>query len=196
MLHLFRRILREGPQGGKRPCRVERATSARGAGVAPGRAGRGGSDGGAAWKPASFRGKSWLRRRAMYHVKPIHAWCKCYRFAAECYTPAPAGAPSPRHPWTPSAPCARTRSREAKASHRGRADQSLRPIEQRRKPLTRGSGSRIAPRERHGVGTVARVDQRIVGGLDPIGELARQEQQRFLRLGAVRRRLVDGQYAW
>src|SRR5262249_26268116 len=55
--------------------------------------------------------------------------------------------------------------------------------------------SRIAPREGLRVGAVANIDQRIVGLLDAVGELARQEQQRLLRFDAVRHRLVDGQHA-
>jgi hypothetical protein len=47
---------------------------------------------------------------------------------------------------------------------------------------------------RNRMGAIAHVDQRIVGGLDPIGELARQEQQSILGLGAVCHRLVDRQH--
>src|SRR5476649_2045512 len=49
--------------------------------------------------------------------------------------------------------------------------------------------------ERFGVGAVAHVDERIVGLLDPVGELAGHEQQGPLRLGAVGDRLVDGERA-
>ena len=55
--------------------------------------------------------------------------------------------------------------------------------------------SRGAARERHRISSVADPDQGIVGWLDPVDEVARQEQQLLLSLEAIGYGFVDRQHA-
>jgi len=157
MPHLFRRIVRDRAQPRKRPCRAEKSyIFAAGGGAAPG-SDRARPSGGAGAKSRAIPRQTAATARAIVSRETYTCLVQVLYIRARLHhhraTERTISAPSadavrsmrenaePGGESEPSTGLWRRKKYPAEVPRdRGRPDQSLRPIEQRSKPLTRGSG--------------------------------------------------------